>query len=78
MMNLRKLLLPVLLIAVGGAGYYFWLQSQPEPLPEGIASSNGRIEDLLVATAYMDEASRFDWLIAMDETVYVNRLSGSD
>jgi len=43
-MNLRKLLLPTVLIAVGGAGYYFWLQSQPEPLPEGIASSNGRIE----------------------------------
>ena len=43
-MSLQRLLLPVPLIAVGGVGYYFWLQSQPEPLPEGIASSNGRIE----------------------------------
>ncbi len=43
-MNLRKLLLPILLVAAAGAGYYYWLESQPASLPEGIASSNGRIE----------------------------------
>lgn len=43
-MKLRKLLLPVLLIAAAGAGYYYWHEIQPEALPEGIVSSNGRIE----------------------------------
>ncbi len=43
-MNLRKLFWPVVLIAGGGVGYYYWLVNQPAPLPAGIASSNGRIE----------------------------------
>jgi HlyD family secretion protein len=43
-MNLRKLWLPLLLILAGAIGYYYWLMSQPAPLPQGIAGSNGRIE----------------------------------
>lgn len=43
-MTLRKLLFPVLLLAGGGVGYYYWLKSQADTLPAGIASSNGRIE----------------------------------
>jgi HlyD family secretion protein len=37
------LLLPVLLVA-GVAGYFAWLHFRPAKLPEGFASSNGRIE----------------------------------
>ncbi len=43
-MKRYTLLWLVLLIAGGGGGYYYWSQSQPDPLPEGIAGSNGRIE----------------------------------
>jgi len=35
--------LPLALAAMG-AGYYAWLKLGPQPLPPGIASSNGRIE----------------------------------
>src|SRR5690349_19796356 len=37
------LLIP-LLLAAGVAGYFAWLHFRPAKLPEGFASSNGRIE----------------------------------
>jgi HlyD family secretion protein len=37
-------LLLVALVAAGGLGYLAWLQFRPAKLPEGFASSNGRIE----------------------------------
>jgi HlyD family secretion protein len=40
----RKVLLAVVLIAAGVGGYLGWKAMQPAKLPEGFASSNGRIE----------------------------------
>jgi HlyD family secretion protein len=40
----RKLLFLVAIVAVGAAGYFAWAYYQPEKLPDGFASSNGRIE----------------------------------
>ena len=37
-------MLAVVLAAAGGLGYWAWLQWRPAKLPEGFASSNGRIE----------------------------------
>src|SRR5579883_2549442 len=48
----RKWLLLPVLIVVGGLGYLGWLYLRPAKLPEGFASSNGRIEatELDIAT----------------------------
>lgn len=43
-MNLRKWVLPVVIIAICGMIYLGWKISRPAGLPEGFASSNGRIE----------------------------------
>ena len=40
----RKVLLAVVLIAVGVGGYFVWKAFQPAKLPDGFASANGRIE----------------------------------
>jgi HlyD family secretion protein len=40
----RKWLLLLAAIALGAAAYYVWKQLQPAELPDGFASSNGRIE----------------------------------
>ena len=34
----------VVVLALGGGGYYTWLKLRPPGLPEGFASGNGRIE----------------------------------
>jgi HlyD family secretion protein len=51
---LRKWLLVALLIVAGVAGYVGWRLLQPEKLPEGFVSSNGRIEatEIDVATKF--------------------------
>ncbi|WP_169569937.1 HlyD family secretion protein [Sneathiella limimaris] len=44
-MNLRKLLVGVVVLSVlVGGGYYYWLENIANQLPDGIYSSNGRIE----------------------------------
>jgi HlyD family secretion protein len=43
-MTIRKWILPAALIVVGALAYLGWEYSQPEKLPAGFASSNGRIE----------------------------------
>src|SRR5262245_12377583 len=40
----RKWLLVPLVLAAGVAGYFGWKSLQPAKLPDGFASSNGRIE----------------------------------
>ena len=65
----RKVLLAVVLIAVGVGGYFGWKAMQPAKLPEGFASSNGRIEatEIDVATKL---AGRLKELL-VDEGDYV-------
>jgi HlyD family secretion protein len=41
---LRNLFLLALLAAAGAAAYFYWQSLQPPKLPEGFASSNGRLE----------------------------------
>lgn len=43
-MTFRKWLLAILVIVVGAVAYLGWREFQPKQLPEGFASSNGRIE----------------------------------
>ncbi len=40
----RALVWLVVVLALGGGGYYAWLKLRPPGLPEGFASGNGRIE----------------------------------
>jgi HlyD family secretion protein len=40
----QKWLLAIVVVLLGGLGYYGWTLLQPEKLPPGFASSNGRIE----------------------------------
>jgi HlyD family secretion protein len=40
----RSLLISALLIAAGGVGVWYWMTSQQDELPEGLAFGNGRIE----------------------------------
>jgi len=42
--TLSWLLAIIAALAVTGGGYYAWLKLGPQPLPQGIVSSNGRIE----------------------------------
>lgn len=43
-MNSKRWLLIVLVVAASGIGYIAWKSAQPSGLPDGFASSNGRIE----------------------------------
>lgn len=49
--TIKRLLLLTVLVAVGLAGWRLWLAQQPEPLPDGIAVGNGRIEAVQVDVA---------------------------
>jgi len=40
----KPLIWVLVVLAVGGGGYYAWLKLRPPGLPEGFASGNGRIE----------------------------------
>ncbi len=42
--TVRRWLLAIALIVISGLAYLVWLSTQPEKLPPGFASSNGRIE----------------------------------
>ncbi len=42
--TIRRVLLSIVVIAAGAGGYFGWKSLQPEKLPDGFASSNGRIE----------------------------------
>ncbi|MDR3508569.1 MAG: HlyD family efflux transporter periplasmic adaptor subunit [Caulobacteraceae bacterium] len=44
MNRVQTIALILALAAVGGGGYLYWSAHQPAPLPEGFASTNGRIE----------------------------------
>lgn len=50
-MSIRKRLLLILVIAVGIITYYGWRYFQPRDLPDGFASSNGRIEAVEIDVA---------------------------
>jgi HlyD family secretion protein len=63
-MSARKWLLVAALVALGGAGgYWVWKTSQPEELPKGFVSSNGRTEatEIDIATKL---AGRIDEILA--------------
>lgn len=64
-MKLKSILWIVLLVAAAGGGYYYWLHSQPDALPEGIASSNGRIEAVEIDLA-AKIAGRLDEVMASE------------
>ncbi len=58
-------------VLIGGAalGYYAWLRFQPESLPEGFASSNGRIEAIEIDVA-TKTAGRLEF-VAVNEGDFV-------
>jgi HlyD family secretion protein len=65
----HKWLLLIVLAALGGLGYYAWTLMQPEKLPPGFASSNGRIE-----ATEVDIATKFQGRLVkelVDEGDYV-------
>ncbi len=43
-MRWKTVLFLIVVIAIGGGGYFAWLQLKPAGLPPGFASSNGRLE----------------------------------